>query len=190
MDMQNLLPLVNTFILLFIFFYQKNKNKVLVDRITHQEKTLIETKDIILQQSTMIDNQSKIVDTAIRYSESFSVEKLEKIIHKQVSLEQKEQQAIIEEELRGDITAKEKRIQELQQVSIKSLDLAIDVTTSLISPLLESHIKALLFLPKSTKDLLINEIADGPAKEMLVSAITNIEDQIDQMAPTKMISNT
>ncbi|TOI71012.1 hypothetical protein CGI53_23460, partial [Vibrio parahaemolyticus] len=91
MQYQDYFGILNSILLVFIFLYQKNKNKVLLDRITQQEKVINETKGIIEQQSTAIDSQSKVVDSALKYTETFSPEKIESVLKREIELEQKEQ---------------------------------------------------------------------------------------------------
>ncbi|OOE66833.1 hypothetical protein BZG20_08230 [Salinivibrio sp. IB868] len=190
MEVQNLIPLINTAILLGIFFYQKNKNKVLVDRIEHQEKVLNETKGIVLQQSTAIDSQSKVVDTAIKYSESFSPEKLEKLIRKEVDLEQKEERGKLEEEIERQLREKDERIENLERVSKKSIEMAEEVTTNLLSPILGTLVKTLVFMPNDKKNEILNGIEDGASKEMLVSILTKVESQMHEMISNKSMQPT
>ncbi|CAG9295398.1 hypothetical protein [Celerinatantimonas diazotrophica] len=185
MDIQNLIPLINTVMLLVIFFYQKNKNKILVDRIAQQEKILSETKGIILHQSTAIDSQSKVVDTAIKYSESFSVEKLEMLIRKEISLEQKEEQGKIKNALESKVRAKDERIEKLELASQKVMDIASRTISDLLFPTMGALVKVLIILPDELKNKILNDIDDGSAKEMLVSILTDVEKQMAEKISNK-----
>ena len=90
----NLNDILNTCILLALFWYQRNKNKLLNDRISEQSELLSETKNIITNQATAIESQQKVVDSALKYSETFDYKKIETIIKKELDLEY---QSVIQE---------------------------------------------------------------------------------------------
>ncbi len=79
----HIFEIINTVILVILFFYQRNKNKVLIDRINNQNTLLDE-------QSTAIENQSKVVDSAIKLFNAVNPEKIENIIKREASLEHSE----------------------------------------------------------------------------------------------------
>lgn len=187
MQIEDIVPLVNTVILLGIFLYQKNKNKVLVDRIEHQEKLLSETKGIVLQQSTAIDSQGKVVDTAIKYSEAFSPDKLEKLIRKEVDIEQKEEREKLASELRSRIKDRDKRIELLEKKSQESLDLAQTVTSDMLPPLMETLVKVLILMPDEERSKVLDEMKEGTSKEMLISVLRKVEVQMMEMISNKSI---
>ena len=60
------LPAVNTVLLLVLFFYQRNRNKVLEDQPLAQRQLLNETKTVVLKQASSIESQSKVVDTVLK----------------------------------------------------------------------------------------------------------------------------
>jgi len=90
----NLNDILNTCILLALFWYQRNKNQLLNDRISEQSKLLSETKNIITNQATAIESQQKVVDSALKYSKTFDYQKIETIIKKELDLEY---QSVIQE---------------------------------------------------------------------------------------------
>ncbi|MGS0675410.1 hypothetical protein [Shewanella sp. 125m-1] len=106
--MDNLASIINTILLIAIFWYQKSKNKVLADRITEQSNLLRETKDVVTQQAKAIESQKLVVDTALEYSKAFDLEKIESVIKREVTLDYKEQ-----------ISAHESKIEEHQQSAEK-----------------------------------------------------------------------
>ncbi|MCX5815423.1 MAG: hypothetical protein NTX75_04160 [Proteobacteria bacterium] len=89
--MELIATITNTILLILIFWYQINKNKVLSGRIVEQSNLLRETKDVVLQQAQAIDSQKKVVDTALEYSKVFDVGKLETMIKREVELDYKQQ---------------------------------------------------------------------------------------------------
>lgn len=149
MDASDYIPLVNTAILLIIFFYQKNKNKVLLDRITQQEKVINETKGIVSQQSTAIDSQSKVVDSAIKYSESFSPEKLEAIIRREIEVERQEE------------------IRDVHKNAGDALNLADSLLNGMVVPYLQLLGTILTKMPAEESNQLVEDMEDGQAKNML-----------------------
>ena len=187
MQIEDIVPLVNTAILLGIFLYQKNKNKVLVDRIEHQQKLLSETKGIVLQQSTAIDSQGKVVDTAIKYSEAFSPDKLEKLIRKEVDIEQKEEREKLASELRSRIKDRDKRIELLEKKSQESQDLAQTVTSDMLPPLMETLVKVLILMSDEERSKVLDEMKEGASKEMLISVLRKVEAQMMEMISNKSI---
>ena len=187
MQIEDIVPLVNTVILLGIFLYQKNKNKVLVDRIEHQQRLLSETKGIVLQQSTAIDSQGKVVDTAIKYSEAFSPDKLEKLIRKEVDIEQKEEREKLASELRNRIKDRDKRIELLEKKSQESLDLAQTVTSDMLPPLMETLVKVLILMSDEERSKVLDEMKEGTSKEMIISVLRKVEAQMMEMISNKSI---
>lgn len=89
-NMEIVTTLINTFLLIALFWYQKNKNKVLEDRIAEQSNLLRETKDVVTNQAQAIESQKIVVDTAIQYSSNFDLQKIESIISRELDLEYKE----------------------------------------------------------------------------------------------------
>lgn len=165
----------NSLLLLVIFFYQKNRNKVLLERISQQEVTLNETKGLVANQFTAIEGQSKVVDTAIKYSESFSPEKLESIIRREVVLEQREEN----ERLQREVEERESRISRIGEAAEKGLELAQEILTDLYSPTLEVLVIELLRRPKVERDAVIEGIRSEKARGMLSSIMRRVESEIN-----------
>ena len=144
----NLFDITNTIILILLFWYQKNKNKLLNDRISEQSKLLSETKNIILTQASAIESQKKVVDTAIKYSETFNYDKVETIVKKELELEY---QNIIKQHENTIEEFKEKNPILMQK---ETAEHAIKITAeSYITPLLAELIIQLL--EKEPKDRII-----------------------------------
>ncbi len=91
--MLELMPIANTIILIIIAIYQKNKNKLLLDRIKSQGELLAESKNLIEQLTTGINGQGRIVETAMKYADGFDPGKFEDLIRKQVQIESDEEVA-------------------------------------------------------------------------------------------------
>ncbi|WP_420934896.1 hypothetical protein ACOJR9_02850 [Alteromonas sp. A081] len=175
------LPLLNTIILLIIFFYQKNRNKLLVERISQQEKVINETKGLISQQSTAIDSQKKVVDTALKYAESFSVEKIEQSVRLAVEAEQKQVQkahASFEskeyEELLDAAT-------QLGKIAEQSNEKASQLLKEGVEPLAVQLTMLLQEKTKEDRNIIIEKLAPGLAREIM----RNIFSKIDEIIAAK-----
>lgn len=154
--------LINTVILIIIFFYQKNKNKVLLDRISQQEKVITETAGIIKQQSTAIDNQKKIVETALMYSETFAPDKIELIIRREIEIEQKEK--------RGELEAK---IIDLEKIEKQNYNLYYDNIANMfvedyITPYVREIIILMIRMSPEEHHGYIASMDGGKAKDVLL----------------------
>ncbi len=110
--------IINTVLLLALFWYQRNKNKVLADRISEQSGLLKETKDVVTNQAQAIDSQKKVVDTALEYSRCFDLEKIEAIIKRELGLEYEE---IIQSQ-RLKIEKHEKTLEKAPEAIIKEIE--------------------------------------------------------------------
>ncbi len=128
--------LINTFLLLALFWYQKNKNKVLEDRIEKQSDLLHETKDVVTNQAQAIGSQKIVVDTALEYSKAFDLKKIESIIKREADLEF---QAIINEQ--NDTINKHQQTIKITREAIKKAieqvmsDYAVPLTIELLTML-------------------------------------------------------
>lgn len=158
---------------------------MLVDRIDQQEKILNETKGIVTQQSTAIESQSKVVDTAIKYSEAFSPDKLEKLIRKEVEVEQREERGKLEAELNSRIKKKDEKIEAMGKTALERLELAQGLATDLLSPVMETLVKLILVMPKDEREEVISEMKDGASKDMLLSVLEQLEDKAREMISNK-----
>ncbi len=171
MDFNEFTVVINTVLLIIIFFYQRNRNKVLIDRIEEQEKVIVETKGIIMQQSTAIDSQSKVVDTAIKYSEAFSPEKLEAMIRREIEIEQKEKQNDINIKANSSLT--------------QLADIFGEQLSNHLTPFVEVIVKLLISLPKDERDQFVDEMEDGDAKEMLIKVLEKVDIEMNKIISNK-----
>ncbi len=83
--------ITNTLLLIILFFYQRNRNIVLTEQLSAQQKLIDETKSVVMQQATALQSQSKVVESALQYSESFNPDKLESILRREFMIEHKEE---------------------------------------------------------------------------------------------------
>ncbi len=141
-----LAPFLNTILLVILFIYQRNKNKILVDRLNSQECILKDTNELVNKQSQLIENHHKISDSAMRYAESFDPDKLKKVIEQEIKTKYENEIKNIERNYSGEISdleEKNKKLKELMQRQVKdALDLSDKYHEEYMHAYLGSHIEA------------------------------------------------
>lgn len=157
--MELILSIINTFILLALFWYQKNKNKLLSDRITEQSKMLRETKDVVTNQAQAIDSQKKVVESALEYSKAFDFSKIESIIKREANLEY--QQRIKEQEEK--INKHEKTLEKYNGAISKSVELVI---SDFVVPLTKDLLALLYFKSEDEREKVLSNIPISLADQM------------------------
>ena len=159
MKIEYIFSIANLIILLFIFFYQKNRNKLLLERIESQGKLLNETNSIVTTQSSAIQNQHTIVDTAIKYSEAFSLEKIETIIRREIEVEKSEEKKEI---IQGYSS-------EISQMNRKIIDLGIEmnIRKKLTASLFVCYINLIRKIPFEEAVKEIESIKDTETRNLL-----------------------
>jgi uncharacterized coiled-coil protein SlyX len=167
--------LLNTFLLVVLFFYQWNRNKVLLERIKHQHSVIEETKGIVIQQSTAIDSQGKVVDTAIKYTEAFSPQKLGDIIRREMAVEYAEERAKLEAAHAMQLSTLDGKNRELREASEKMMQVAIDAATDYVKPFVFSIVKHLVTQPRQVRELFLTDMDDGDAKTTIATLIAKVE---------------
>ncbi|CZF78623.1 hypothetical protein GCE9029_00956 [Grimontia celer] len=177
MELSELVPLANTVILVFIFFYQKFKNAVLLDRIGQQERLLSETRGLVEKQATAIDGQAKVVDTALKYTESFSADKLETIIKREVESEFKQKISDIEQnhqQEKEELLLKSSAFSELAEESITYSN---EMLERHYKPLMNSVIWYLLSLEIDARNHFIETMKDSEAKKIIIAVIEEVDEK-------------
>lgn len=126
--------IINTVLLIILFFYQKNKNKTLQDRIEKQNELLNESKNLIDQQSSAVDNQAKVVSSALEYANNVDIEKLRSLISSEISAEYEDELKSIKEEHANDIEQLENELKKKYGKFIAiAINKSIERTTKLFS---------------------------------------------------------
>jgi len=192
MTIEILSTIANTILLIILFFYQKNKNKVLLDRIQHQENLLNETKSIVSQQSTAIESQSRVVDTALKYSELFDPKKIEGIVRKEMQIDHKAEI----EQLRSDYEKQKigHKIDDeaLEVLNAKLAEIFFDIFSDFASPALEAFIKILYKLPYEDRNKILQEIPSGNGKNLIIKIMEDIDRNLSDVGfspnPKKTLS--
>ena len=161
------------------FLYQKNRNKVLSDRISEQNNLLKETKDVVMQQSTAITSQKTVVDTAIKYSECFDPEKIQNITRREVELEKNFELENIKKEYRETISRTHvKHTDSIETIIRVTMEATSDMIKKLVSPLYFSYVVALMNIPKEERNKLIEDIEDDFLKKQVVALIDRVENKL------------
>lgn len=177
---------VNSILLISIFLYQYNKNKLLLQRIDQQKEIISETKEIVVQQSTAIESQGRVVDAAVKYSETFSVDRVESIIRRELEIEQKVERVKTEDEYkkarqeierdyRDRLAQKDALIKVFDKNADKSIALAKEFSEDYITPLMTGFVSALYPLSPEVRLVLTGRMGDGPAKEMVLNVMEKID---------------
>jgi hypothetical protein len=139
-------------LLVIIFLYQRNKNKLLTD--------------ILRENKDLSDQHGKVAKTALEYAKTFDIDKFESIIKREIMLEYDQK-----------IKEKDDKLASQQQ----KIDEVIEkVTVTFISPLIgelvkqlatqndQEREKVLAKIPKNTSNLMLkilNKIDENIAKE-------------------------
>jgi len=172
----------NTVLLLVLFFYQRNRNKVLEDQLLAQRQLLAETKTVVLQQASAIEGQSKVVDTALKYTSAFDPKKLEELLRREIGIEHKEEIGALREQLESKSTNQEtqtNRILEMvDQLVSTATDAAAKVTEELISPLIPLALQALIPLSIADREDALATIKPDGIQQALRTALASIDRKI------------
>ena len=143
---------VNTLILVILFFYQRNRNQVLTEHLSAQRKLIDETKSVVTQQATALEGQGKVVETALKYSEAFDPTKLETIIRREIDIEHKEKLENLKKEFEGRNTQAAESIEKLVNgVVVAASTSAAEATFSFVEPMLPLVMRSLVSMPKDER---------------------------------------
>jgi hypothetical protein len=100
--------IVNAVLIIALLVYQIVKNRSLHDQIANQQRILIQTNEIVNKQSAAIDNQEKVVDTALKYTNAFSIERIEELVKREIEIEKRTEIEKIETKYKEIIDSTEK----------------------------------------------------------------------------------
>lgn len=172
--MNFLTPWINTILLVFILWYQWNKNRTLSDRINQQSRLLQETKSAVTQQATALESQAVVVETAIRYSEAFDPEKLEQVLRKQVEAETAQKIVDLEQVHKKGLSEKEtKHKDQLMEMSKKTIEAT---TKTWLVPLMKLIVSLMFMVPSAKREELIDAMDENPVREQMKTISTQIDE--------------
>lgn len=168
----------NTILLIVLFLYQRNRNKVLEDQLGAQRELLDETKSVVLQQASAIEGQGKVVDSALKYTAAFDPKKLEEVIRREVTLEHREQ---IEQAQRDANGAASSRSADLNELTDKVINVAVraasEAAVDIIKPLLPLVFQAVLRMPEGERSGALVEIPPD-MRHFLLTAARELENRV------------
>ena len=169
--MELIAAITNTILLIVIFLYQINKNKLLSERIAEQSNLLVETKNVVTQQAEAINSQKKVVDTALEYTKIFDVSKIESMIRREVELDYKEVLKKKEEDSNkkiSDIQLTKDTVIERTKYEVKYV--TEEMAHRYIGPLTGELYRLLISYSKEDREKVLSKIPDaiaGPIRKGL-----------------------
>ena len=163
-------------LIIVLIIYQIQKNKSLQDRIKNQERIINQTNEIVSSQATAIDSQSKIVDTALKYTNTFSIEKIENIIRRELNIEKAEELKHIENQYKEILNKEVSEKCRIDDEKKNLQELLTTISKELIVPYMSSIIKYLL-THYSEKESFLEVMKEGKAKDILLSTLDELESE-------------
>lgn len=170
---------INTVLLIGIFLYQHNKNKVLTDRISQQTQLLKDTKSVVTQQATAVESQSRVVETAVRYSEAFNPEKLEQVLRRQLEAESSKRIVEMEQQFKGELSAQKQEQQRIRQTLLNTAITQIAVGYTF--PILKLALELMVRVPSEERKACIAEMPDGPIKDQLLALSAQVDAEFERV---------
>lgn len=161
----------NTILLVVLFFYQRNRNKVLEDQLGAQRQLLDETKSVVLQQASAIEGQSKVVDTALKYTSAFDPKKLEELIRRELMLEHREQVESLKKQVEATTSSSPADTQKLTSALINA---AAESASLFIKPLAPFVVRAVLSIPAANRAEALKEV-DPDIRDTILKVVTEVE---------------
>jgi hypothetical protein len=115
-----------------LFFYQRNKNKVLKEQLNAQHLLINETKSVVTQQASAIESQSKVVETALKYTDAFDPKKLENVLRREIVINHHQEMEQFKSEFESRITISHRQEMEQFKSEFES-QTAVDIKQSLVA---------------------------------------------------------
>jgi hypothetical protein len=169
---------INTLLLLFILWFQWNRNKTLSERIDHQTKLVQDTKSVVTQQATALESQAKVVETAVRYSEAFDPVKMENVLRKKIEIDSYEKIANLEKEYQQGLADKDEKYKKLLN---GLLNIAVEATSTAVKDHIKSFIDIVIGLmvrvPTNDRDALIDDLPDSTEKDWLKHVSKKVDEE-------------
>jgi hypothetical protein len=169
-------------LLVILFFYQRNRNKVLEDHLASQRQLINEAKSVVAQQSSALEGQEKVVHAALKYSSAFDSKKLEDVVRREVDIEHREEIDRLKREIEAKAAAPASQIVTLDSM-LDNLIAAVvtsaaEACEDMISPLIPHVFRSLLSTPESERATAIVEVRPVGLQQTLLDAVATIESRI------------
>ncbi len=178
--------IINTILLLLLFWYQKGKNKILEDRLTEQKQNMTELKDIVSHQATAITSQGAIVKSAMEYSQIFDANKIRDIVKKEVEIEKTKEIQNLNAEYQKKLSAiakmKDKKFEIVYDAIKKISEYSVEYIRKEINPKLieavTTAVIALTRLPNTQREEILESINNDDLKRIISEAV---HERLEQM---------
>ena len=175
----------NTLLLIVLFFYQRNRNKVLEDQLSAQRQLLDETKTVVTQQATAIEGQSKVVDTALKYTSAFDPGKLEELLRREISFSHKEEIDRLKKELAAKSSPQESEVQKtgrlLDRLVEAAANAAVQVSQDLVVSLSPYVVRDMLRIPPEAREEAASHIKPEGLRIVLLRAAALVEKEMAEV---------
>lgn len=180
-------PFINTLLLAAIFYYQHSKNKILNDRISSQTQLIEETNSIVTQQATALDSQSKVVETAVLYSQAFDPAKLENTLRTHLEFETATKISKIRKEFEDELHQKDSEQEQQVASMVEELTKGMqEITAGYIMPLSELVRELMIIVPNTAREDIIAELPESEMKQWLLSLSESIDAEYRASLPSAL----
>jgi uncharacterized coiled-coil protein SlyX len=180
----------NTALLVALFFYQRNRNKVLEDQLAAQRQLLDETKAVVTQQAVAIEGQSKVVDSALRYTSAFDPKKLEEVLRREIAMDQKEEISRLKNELQQSGGGHEDQVVRIRalvdRVATATSGQATQLAQDIVLPLMPIVVRALLPLSSTERVEALAGLTHATIKEAILRVVSDTELQLKPSLPNEV----
>ncbi len=174
-----LLPATNTLLLLILFFYQRNRNKILEDQLAAQSRLIDETKSVVTQQAAAVDSQAKVVDAALKYTNAFDPKKLEDTLRREIVAEHRDEV----NRLKSELETKSKTGELGTEEAMRLIDMlaeaaggaAASAILDFIKPFLPHTFRSLLAMPPDSRVSAVANIEPEKLRTSILAAVAEIE---------------
>lgn len=184
---------VNTVLLLIIFFYQRNRNRLLDERIESQGKLMEETKSVVMQQATALEGQGKVVETALKYSSAFDPDKFEDVVRREIKLEQAKEMEKLETQHRQEIAGVQQDIRSRYEEFERkwkeaTVEIAVKVTSQVVdelfSPIVGQFALLLISQKREQRESIVLSLETQPSRELVTTLMSRIEADLSSKGVT------
>ncbi len=181
------LSIVDTALLVILFFYQHHKNKVLQDNINAQSKLIDETKSVVIQQATALEGQAKVVDAALKYSSMFDPKKLEDIIRREIDIDHKNDIEKLKLQFETDVSETksdyQKRLQDVvKEVKSDAHREKIQIAMEMFRALYPLAVKYIISLNGPARQLALQELPEE-LRIPITNGLNQIDSEINKTTP-------
>ncbi len=177
-----LFPGINTALLVILFFYQRNRNKVLEEHLASQRQLIDETKSVVTQQSTALEGQGRVVDAALKYSSAFDSKRLEEVLRREIGIDHREEIDRLKREIEAKAEAPSSQSPSMDTLLNVLVDVAANaatkVTGDIITPLVPHVLRSLLATAPSERAAAAADVQPEHLRKTLLDAVASIDAKV------------